>query len=929
MTIPHTKPFLHSCIEDIVTKHGTDFSHTIILLPNRRPELFIKNYLSSLIKDAFFLPKFITIQDFFASNSSLVIEDNLLLIYNLYHEYKAASQSNESFEEFYSWGEMLLSDFNDIDTYLIDYKNLFANIQAIKDFENIFDFLSQEQVHLIQRFWNVVEQKPESHIKAKFISIWKVLGVIYENFNKNLREKNIAYKGMLHRQVVQNLPNSIDLPPETTIFAIGFNALNECELKLFDFFKSSKKGYFYWDYDVYYNHTESAHEASYFLQKNIERYGNELPEDYFNNFKEEKSITIIETPNTLSQVKEFEYIKQLAHTDNHAIVLADEQLLLPLLQSIPEQEVYNVSLGMNIAHTEAYNVFDALMQLQENKHTHAFYTKDLKNICSFEIIKQIFADSYSKINEATAHNFSFTHIKSIEWDEATKNFFVCSSNSSYTEYLKLCLQTLINYKKDSEVLLSVWYALYTTIENIETICNSYDITPLSVQFINATLRKAAKSLHIPIEGEPLQGIQIMGILETRLLDFESITILSLNENILPKKTIGSSFIPYSLRVGFGMPTIKEHNSIFAYYFYRLLQRASRITLCYSTQTEDMGLGEQSRYITQLEREYIHYNPQVKIEKKYSMYPVYPNEEKPIFISKNSTEFKEFVDALQKGTKELSPTALYKFIVCPLQFYFAVIKKLRKPDEIKELPDERDYGNFVHKALETIYENHKNTTLTADTIREIIRNDAHIKTTVKNIVSQEITDQSIEVPVQIVSKYVTRALEYDQTIAPFTITGLEQEIKYTFAIDNHTTISLKGIIDRVHKQGGDITILDYKTGKNTIACNSIEEIFSDEHAHHNSAIFQIFLYSYILQDMHKDKNIRPSLLFLRDYGTSNERYSKITVQKQSIDYYSEIGDDYYHLLCDTLTRLLDKTIDFAQTKDNKSCAYCDYNHICNR
>ena len=928
-------PFLHICIQDILIKHGTDFSNSIIILPNKRPILFIKKYLSQEITTPCFLPKFYTIQEFFMLHTQRSIVHEIQCIHIIYTLYKKYTGSTETFEEFYSWGEMLLQDFNDIDTYCIPVEDLFANLSAIKEFTNTFDYLSEEQIAIITRFWDTTKHTTQQSIQTKFLTIWQALLNIYKDCKQELSTQKLGYKGMIFREIVENASSMIQLSDSTKLFFIGFNALNTCEIQLFTFCKTKKQAYFYWDYDQYY--ATKTHEAGYFITKNIKLFGNEIHQDYYNAFKKPKQINIIETPNPISQVKQCESLLKSYTSNSGAIVLADEQLLIPLLQSIPETVQYNVSLGYPIKQTEAYSFFEIIIRIQQHISSGNINTKLLQSFCNHSYSKIYLYESCNAIiNQINNYTYSYIPLASVPIDDTIRHFIIKKTNTPYLQFLKNCITFIISNSHPNPIDSSIWYTIYTEIENLElTLQNSY-IQSENITFLNSLLQQTISSKSVPIAGEPLQGIQIMGILETRLLDFESITILSANEHILPKKSPGSSFIPYSLRVAFGMPTIKEHNAIFAYYFYRIIQRANTVNILYSTQTNEQGTGEKSRYITQLMYELNQYNTKAHIQTSHISYPILPASNTILHYSKNTEEFSNFIEALHTEKRFLSPTSLYRYIECPLKFYFSVIANIRKPQEIKELPDNRDYGNFFHTAIENIYIPYINTLITSNTIDTILQNSHEIDTIVYNAISQVISNKNnvsidentVTLQKNVIKKYITNMLEFDKKQAPFTIIGLEHEIKHTFTIAN-TKIPIRGIIDRLQKNGNNTSILDYKTGKNKNTCETIKSIFDGTYATSNSAIFQICLYAYIIQLQNPTETIEPHLVFLRDLHTNTTTNIYQKELKKHIQSYVEIHEIFEEYFNKTILSILDLQTPFTQTNDTKTCSYCDFKIFCKK
>ena len=929
-------PFLEMCVVDLFRNHNSDLSNCVCIFPNRRPIVFIKKYIKNHISKPCFLPKFTTIQDFFISKQDLHIPNKLILINELHKVYSKHTQNTETLEDFYPWGEMLLNDFDDLDKYLINADDLFKNLSSIREFSDEFAYLSDEQKQMISRFWEITSKLESHENPKKFIDIWQVLSQIYHDFTSILLAKNIAYEGMAFRKVITN---NADVFSDSTYYFIGFNALNACEHELFAMLQKKKQAHFYWDYDEYYN--KNSHEAGLFISKNLVDFPHSLDKSLFTSFEKDKNISILEVSNPISQVKHIEsWIAETRKTDanltNSAIILADENLLVPLLYSIPPDVKYNISLGFPIKQTATYACIEIILQLKQNRKSNSFYSKDILQFCSHTLSQSINLDGCVALkNYLSEHSFPYISEKTIlEYCNLPEFFSVPETSIEYLNNIKHCISIFAKIENLEDIDKSILYAIYKEIEAIENLITSNQIQVSNIAFINNLIKKSVQTATIPIYGEPLQGIQIMGILETRLLDFKNIIVLSVNENILPKKSIGSSFIPYSLRTGFGMPTIKEHNAMFAYYFYRLIQRAQNVTLVYTSQSDENGISEKSRYISQLQYEYSGNSP---IQIKQIVYPLKPIIDKPLICNKTE-ETIAVLDRMKSGEKRLSPTSLYSFITCELQYYFKQILRIEPPKEIKELPDDRDFGNFFHKAMEAIYKPYLQTPITAQQIREIRTNKKNIEQIILATINEilygktEFTEgegtQTTDLHYKITEKYINNLLQFDEKRAPFTISEIEKEVDYTLQIGD-VQVHVGGIIDRIETTDSTVTIIDYKTGANKHEYKSIDLLFHGKKEELNSAVFQTLMYSFVEKQLQPHKEIQPQLFFIRDLHISDNTLIKNKDTKEYITTYSQVEEEFAPLFTQAITYLFDTTRPFTQTTIIDTCKYCDFNGFCKR
>jgi len=954
--------FIKYITQDLYSRYGSGISDLCIVFPNRRAGLYFKKYLSELTDKPLWAPATTTINELFQQISGLAIADNMKLLFELYNIYKKVKKSDESFDDFYFWGEMMLNDFDDIDKYLVNPEDLFKNLKSLKSIQDQFNYLTPEQVEAIKQFWSSFDPGKNSQHQDEFISIWNVLLEIYRLFNNHLNQSGIAYEGMMYRKVAEMVTGSqkIDFQHKKYVF-VGFNALNHCEKKLFEHLQNNKLADFYWDYDESYIQNKH-HEAGFFLRENIKLF--KQPQSIenkavFNSLSENKNIEIISVPSDVGQAKIITQKLKLSNqnlTDSPnktAIVLADEELLVPVLQSIPDSiEQVNITMGYPVSNTPIYSLLEHIIELQKNARktdsATRFYHKNVLSVLSHQYINNAFHKEAQQLVQFIKKNNRIV----IGADElAVCNFFAklftkIEDYIDLSDYLLVILHQVYNSLKtagsestihNASLEKEYIYHIYLSINRIKDILKEQK-AEIRIDTYICLLRKIIRNLRVPFTGEPLSGLQVMGILETRLLDFENLFITSVNEGILPKTEAALSFVPYNLRKGFGLPTIEHQDAIYAYYFYRLLQRAKNITLLYNSNSEGLQTGEMSRYLYQLK-----FESKNEITEKSVRYDINLSPAKEISIEKTEEVYqrlKRFVSGNEEN-KYLSPSALNNYLSCKLKFYFRYIAGLEEQDEITEEIDAPLFGNILHQSMDNLYHDFKGKLVTSDDLNQLTKNNELIEKSIDSAFQQEYfkntktdyTGKNIIIR-QVIEKYVRRILKIDQKIAPFEIISLEDKYEIEIPVNANNTkllVKLGGKIDRVDKKDKRIRIIDYKTGSDKLEYKNIESLFSEKKEDRRSAVFQTFLYARFYKEQNKpDLTIVPGVYSVRKLFDKDFDYRiKNKEDKIKIDDYSMVEQEYMQNLSKLLHSVFDKQQAFTQTDDTRTCEYCPYRKICHR
>jgi CRISPR/Cas system-associated exonuclease Cas4 (RecB family)/Fe-S-cluster formation regulator IscX/YfhJ len=950
--------FLKHIAEDLYNRYEDKISELCLVFPNQRAGLYFKKYLSELTAKPIWSPKTTTINELMQEISGLTIADPIKILFELYQIYKQAKKSEESFDDFYFWGEMMLNDFDDIDKYLINPKDLFKNLESLKSIQDQFSYLTEKQIEAIKQFWQSFDPEKHSVHQQDFISIWNVLPVIYKKLNEKLTSLGIAYEGMIYRKVANLLEGNkeINLPHEKYIFA-GFNALNQCEKKLFHFLQNNQRAEFFWDYDQSFIQNIN-HEAGLFLRENIKTFKTPLS---FSNKNiprlstGQKNIEIISVPGNVGQAKIItEYVKQANQEitespDNTAIVLADEDLLVPVLQSIPNNiENVNITMGYPVINTPIYSLLEHVIELQKNARKNSFYHKDVTAILNHQYINTHFNKEASRL---------------VQFIRTNNRIMIAKEELNTCEFFSLLFHKIESYAPLSEYFLTILhhvyqslsdnkggetihtaslekeyiYHIYLSINRVKEVLQEQQVEIRMDTYIRL-IRKIIRNLRIPFTGEPLSGLQVMGILETRLLDFKHLFITSVNEGIFPKTESSLSFIPYNLRRGFGLPTIEHQDAIYAYYFYRLIHRAQDVTLIYNSNTDGLQTGEMSRFLYQLK-----YESPFNITEKSLRYDININPPKEIRIEKTpeiQKILRTYLSSSKKG-KYLSPSGLSNYLRCKLKFYFSYVAGLKEQDEITEEIDAPLFGNILHEAMDNLYQHLKGKTVLPETLSEILKDKQQITASIdhafnKNYFKNHKADYSGKNIIirEIIEKYVKQLIKKDAEMAPFKILSLEDtyQIKIPFKLnDAIEMVKLGGKIDRVDKQNNRIRIIDYKTGNDTLDYKNIEALFSDKKSDQRSAVFQTFLYSKFYHDLKKPElPVVPgvySVKHLFDNTFEYRIYNKET--KSYINNYNEVDVEYLQHLTHLIEEIFNPKIAFTQTEETSHCQYCPYQKICHR
>lgn len=956
------QPFLQLVAHDLYTKIGNDLSRTVLVFPNKRANLFFNEYLAEESDQPIWSPAAMSISDLLQKLSVQKAGDPIRLVCELYKVFKEETESRETLDDFYFWGELLISDFDDVDKNMVDADKLFSNLQDLKNLMDDYEFLDEEQEEAIRQFFQNFSIERRTELKEKFIFLWDKLGIIYHRYRENLAELGIAYEGMLYRNVIEQLDTD-RLKYDKYVF-VGFNVLNKVEKEFFQKLQKAGKAMFYWDYDLFYTQRISKHEAGEFIKRNLIDFPNELPESYFDIFRKPKKIRYISASTENAQARFLpEWVKatqthttQIVSEKENAIVLCNEALLLPVLHSIPQDvQNVNITMGFPLAQTPVYSFINAAMELQTNGYrpdTGRFTYEAVSKILKHPYTRQLSDHATRLERELTKTNRFYPLPSELKKDDFLTILFTPQSNiRELCDYLLRLIKSIsILYRKEGEYddIFNQLYreSIFQSHLKINRLYSLIESGELSVRTdtLKRLITKVLTASNIPFHGEPAIGLQIMGVLETRNLDFRNLIMLSLNEGQLPKAGGESSFIPYNLRKAFGMTTIEHKNAVYAYYFYRLIQRAENITLLYNTSSDGLNRGEESRFMLQLLVEGPH-----EITREYLEAGQSPQNTLEIQIEKTPEILRRLYRAYDTAQPEsviLSPSALNTYLDCRLRFYYRYVAGLKTPDEVSAEIDSALFGTIFHLSAQLAY-----TDLTAngkmiqrEDLERLLRDEIKLQGYVDQAFKQELFKVAPEekpeyngvqlINSKVIVSYLKQLLRNDLQYTPFEMVAMEKKVSEKITIQTALgplTLRLGGTIDRMDAKEGTLRIVDYKTGGSPKIPANIEQLFTPSETRPNY-IFQTFLYAAIMSRK-QPLMVAPALLYI--HRAASESYSPVIEMgeprkpKIPVNNFAFFEDEFRERLQALLEEIFDEKEPFTQTEDIKKCAYCDFKAICKR
>lgn len=976
--------FLNAIAKDLLEKYGNNLSEIVVVFPNKRASLFLNEelILQSGGKPVW-SPQYMTISELYRSLSPLLVADQIKLVCELFKHYSHFTKSQETLDDFYGWGELMLSDFDDLDKNMGDYEKIFANTNDLHDFDSV-DFLTEEQKELLTRFFKNFDGDHKSPLKENFASLWNVLASIYSSYREALRGEGIAYEGMLYRDVAEHF-DPAGLKAKMYVFA-GFNLLQKVEQRLIEELAREKKAIFYWDYDSYY--MNNGNEAGKYISAYLHAFPNQLAgKDIYSNLTKKENITFLSASTEDIQAR---YISQWLTPERikagkrTAIVMCDEKILPTIIHCLPpDVKDINITTGYPLSQTLIATLVKEIFALklsgssrlkgtlrlhQVNSILHHPYMKFISEKAA-EITARINADHifYPTIDELSAdENLAvlFAPLTSYRGNPADTDARLTRNKEMLRCILTIIKQIAINSAKandnqeddntddnrhemsrEQQLMQESVFRMHQLITRVNTLLESGELE-ISEMSLQSLVFQIVRSTNVPFHGEPIMGIQIMGVLETRLLDFDHMLILSANEGNIPKGVDDASFIPHSIRKAYGLTTVENKVGIFAYYFHRMMQRAGDVTFTYNNAANDTKTNEMSRFMMQLMAE-----STLPIQQHTMISDLSVNRSSIEAVEKTAPVIEKL-----NSIDHISPTALSKYLRCPLSFFYRFICDIK--DEETNDEDEMDnriFGLVFHKAAETLYSPFKGRDVTKEDLEYIRKDESLISRAIIKGFKEELfnikddrnmpaLDGMQMVNMNIIRKMILCLIDYDISHAPFHIEDLEKRIydSVSFRTSAGTrTLKVKGFIDRLDIVTGfngnkTMRVVDYKTGASRPkALKSVEEIFLHEQKAdtHPDYYLQTLLYSKILTAPdngapYTQMPVSPALLY--PHFAREEGYNPvIRFDKTPVYDVKEYLDEYCKGLSDLLSEIFDETKKFEPATDSKQCQRCFYQDMCGK
>lgn len=958
----YMETFLKQVAHDLYNKTEGNFTKVAIVFPNKRASLFFNEYLAQESDRPIWSPTYVSISELFRQSSDLSIADPIKLVCDLYKVFQKATGSKETLDDFYFWGEMLIADFDDADKNMADTHALFSNLKDLNELMDNYDFLEEGQKEALSQFFHNFSINQVTELKQRFISMWNVLGDIYAEYKALLESQSIAYEGMLYRQVIEQL--DVEALPYNKYIFVGFNVLNKVEHTLFKKLNEAGKAMFYWDYDTFYLN-KTPHEAGEFIRRNLRDFPSELPASFFDNLNQPKEVTFIESPTENGQVRYLpQWIREnlTSQEKETAVVLCNEALLQPVLHALPDNVKHiNITMGFPLSQTPAYSFVNALMELHTsgyNPNNGRYLFAEVISVLKHPYPRQLSPEAEKLEQTLTRDNRFYPLPSELKQDNVLELLFtprrnnldLCSMLSEALKEVAVIYQQQAASHSDAfdQLYRESLFKTYTLVNRFHTLIESKELNVQAGTF-QRLLTRVMSSSSIPFHGEPAIGMQVMGVLETRNLDFRHLIMLSVNEGQLPKAGGDSSFIPYNLRKAFGMTTIDHKIAVYAYYFYRLMQRAEKVTLVYNTATDGINRGELSRFMLQFLIEWGYPVLRKQLEAAQS-----PQDSTPIIIEKTPDimeRMKSVFDIRNNPKALISPSALNCYLDCPLKFYYKYVALLSAPDEVTADIDSAKFGSIFHYAAEHIYKDltAHGKLISKENLETLLKDEVRLQTYVDNGFKELFfnlppNEQPEYNGIQLINsavivKYIQQLLRNDLRYAPFTFIGSEQRIFENIEICTSTgdiQSRIGGIIDRIDSKGESLRIVDYKTGGDADTPANVQSLFIPDKKRSNY-VFQTFLYASIVCKKLREKNdsrlVAPALLYI--HRAASEKYSPVIQMgeprkpKEPVDNFAQYEGDFRENLKTLLEDIFNPDISFTQTEIEDKCAYCDFRALCKK
>jgi hypothetical protein len=983
--------FLEEIAEQLLKEnHAAEVPLTVVF-PNRRAGIFFSDIYARKASRVGWAPQVLTFEEMAAQLSDLLLADRLTLVYRLYESFRKHADTEEAFDRFYFWGDILLNDFSEVDMAMVDAADIFTNLSDLKALEAGYDYLSEAQKQTITRFWKSFQpataERKTSGAQQHFLDLWNKLLPVYHHFREELLQNGLAYEGLMYRSLAENMQALGDKIPGKLVL-VGMNALKKAEEHILVRLVKDHDARIFWDYDRLFV-TDTVQESGMFLRTYMKHpvlgptFAEKHP-DHFHGNKERK-VTLQGVTLEVGQAKHLGLqLAKLAgqpgfDPEKVAVILPDEHLLFPVLHSLPPAiEKVNVTMGYPLRNTSLYSFIEHLLELQLEKkplrEQYRYHHSTLLALLRHPYVRTYKpARSEDNITFIERQNAVFVNPADLEGDSLFYPVLLkpVETVAELFTYLKevggLIHQMMDDGEEENDEEMTIpmlerelLYHFYLQVNRLQTLTRERQFDFRLPSFIRL-LRQMFRAMRVPFTGEPLRGLQIMGLLESRNLDFDYVFVFSANEGILPAGDTQGSFIPQNLKKGFGLFTTEQQDAFYAYAFFRLLQRARQVFLMYNTEDTQYLSGEMSRFLYQLyyesqtdaeeNRRYPDSGGDLLVSQRFSSTPLAATPAQPICIEKSDEVMKKLYnyilqpESLSKQAR-LTPSALNTYLDCRLKFYYQYVVRLKETDNVEEEVDAAVFGNILHKVMEVLYtdytERQGKKLITANDCQKLKGKplDAAILKGFREHYGMEDGAQQIfagrnAIAREIVHKMALRILDHDSRYAPFEIESLEARGAEGYRMelplqirDMSEQVALKGIIDRVDRKEDVVRVLDYKTGRDERLVTDLASLFDRDHPKRNKAAMQAMFYAmlYARNSTKGYAQIVPGLvnateLFKDDLDT------RLQMSGSPLDDFVNYQDEFQEKLIELLQEIFDRNTPFGQTTDDKKCNFCPYSNIC--
>ncbi len=958
--------FLQEVAKQLYQQEGEGISNCAIIFPNKRPAIYFRKYLGELISKPLWSPDLFTIHEFIQESTRQLPADRLLcsfLLFEAYQEVWLDQQLNPiSFERFYPLGEILLNDFSELESNVVSIQDVYTNLAELAALDQGLDYLTEEQLNFLKGFWKNFSVEHLSKQKQRFLQLWRNLPSIFERFKAKLKAREMITTGMIYRSLVTGEQDIEGFPSNwKKLVFVGFNALNRAELQLFKKWEDEGRAIFYFDTDLHYVEDE-LQEAGRFIRRNLNLFKNQLQTE--NNIRRSDLVLrYIAAEGNSTQARMLPALLESIpgikeEPEQTAILLADENQLLPVLHALPGWiGQLNITMGYGLVQSPLYSLIQTLVHLQESLHQSrgkSVYYQPLLQLVQHPYLFHL--GEAKQLTDKIQQN-GLVSIPAQTWEGLMDVRLVKALQlvQQPSELIVLIREILEDHMEESgenrnnSLDLQLIQAAHAQLNRLQDLLATIS-EAMSLSFVGEILLQVMRSQSVPLEGEPLSGLQVMGLLESRALDFKHIILLNVNEGILPKKAVAPTLIPDSIRRAYGLSVLENQDAIFAYVFYRLLQRSETVHCLYNTAVNEKGMAEKSRFLTQLE-----YETAIPIERKSVKLDINPQAKPAIVIEKDDMVF-QTLGKFSNKESVLSPSALNTYLECRLRFYFQYVQRIREPEERADEITPRELGNFLHKAMEFLYqalENKKTSRWVEPGDFEWL--DQQVDQCLKEALGEELAGDrkyaieytgTLRVVEEVVRIYIREVLKQDKKLAPFELIDQEKKIAHplTFVADGkRRTIWLGGYIDRIDRKDGVYRIIDYKTGSDKKEFSSVADLFERDRVDRNKAALQTLLYAKLLSSFYEAQpdssntgqvQVQAGLYNVRSMRSEGEDFDwrlseKAGGGKLETSRVREIGTELMAKVQEILEEIFNRDQPFDQTTRREKCEYCPYQTICGR